>query len=218
MNPLTTSPICLLAVATLVLLCTGAVHAQPSERTRSVVLRPSAESERGSPPLTKRAIRHVMRQPPVQQNGARSNGRRPTLGHLKRGGAGGALLGAIVGGGLGALLAVRPYSEDASSSFSLVGGLAGLSLGAPLGVHLANERRGNYALGALASAGVGLAGTTLTLRSLDALEYETGSGGGFITAIIANAAASIMTAAVMGGATIAGQIGTSIVVERLTAP
>ncbi|HEV2146545.1 MAG TPA: hypothetical protein VGR37_03935, partial [Longimicrobiaceae bacterium] len=47
---------------------------------------------------------------------------------------------------------------------ALVGAIVGETLGVPLGVHLAEGRRGSYALGALASAGItaaGLAGFAL---------------------------------------------------------
>ena len=78
----------------------------------------------------------------------------PPAWSLAAGGAAGGVVGFAAGSLLGA-----PFNADHCSDCNgtLVGGLAGLSVGTPLGVHLADGRRGNVwaVLGGSAAAGLG---------------------------------------------------------------
>jgi ABC-type thiamin/hydroxymethylpyrimidine transport system permease subunit len=80
---------------------------------------------------------------------------------LAAGGVAGTMVGLAGGLVVGSVLAgpSEPGCESFCSNGEIVGaGLAGESLGAALGVHLANGRRGSLPLGMLASAGILAAG------------------------------------------------------------
>lgn len=80
----------------------------------------------------------------------------------------GGLVGGAVGTFAGAYLGAKATEDECEDCFLeglVYGGIAGESALLPLGVHLANGRRGNYGLSLLASAaiagaGVGLAAAT----------------------------------------------------------
>ena len=114
---------------------------------------------------------------------------------LMAGGVGGGMLVGVAGAQLGHVLV-----DEGSASWiplgTLMGGFVGISSGIPMGVHLANGRRGTYFLSLLASTGVGVAGVLLT-------SSVRGSGAGGVYAALAG--------------TVLGQIGVSIAIERATA-
>ncbi len=75
-------------------------------------------------------------------------------------GIGGGTLGALAGG-LAAVPFVRACEGDEVCAIPLfIGAALGESMGTPLGVHLAEGRRGSYPLAALASVGIAAAGVS----------------------------------------------------------
>lgn len=107
---------------------------------------------------------------------------------------GGVLLGAgglFLGGAAGAYLACgRSGGDYCGIAGAVLGGLVGESLGIPLGVHLANGRRGSYAVGALASIGAGA--VMLTLLALG--EDDGGDAGPmYLTIPVAQLVAAVQT-------------------------
>jgi hypothetical protein len=88
---------------------------------------------------------------------------------------GGLLLGAagFFGGGyLGAIIADRSSDlEFAALTGFVVGAVIGETAGLPLGVHLANKRRGEYAPSLLVSAGIAAVGLALASSDDDNLEF-----------------------------------------------
>lgn len=211
-----------MALLVLALFPATKTHAQPSPAaTRSVVLKSDAATEASAVPLTKRAIRRAMVRGKEADRPKPTTPRRFSI-PLAAGGLGGWLLGAAAGASIGHLLVDRQVSgqQEGPGTGALIGGVAGMSLGAPLGAHLANDRRGNYLLSALASAGIGVAGTALTAWSLQGLSYDTspGAGGGALVTIIGGVLASIIIAAAGGVATAVSQVRASAAVERATTP
>jgi len=77
---------------------------------------------------------------------------------LALGGLGAATVGTFTGAAIGARLTTRYPCEDCGLEGLVYGGVAGGSALLPLGVHLANGRRGNYGASLLASLGIGAAG------------------------------------------------------------
>lgn len=78
--------------------------------------------------------------------------------------------GGVKGGALGALAlgVVGHVALDSGDSWfplgALGGGIAGWTLGVPLGVHVANERRGNYLVNAMAAAAILMAAVYLLVK------------------------------------------------------
>ena len=86
------------------------------------------------------------------------------------GGLVGAIGGAFVGGVLGAKLDdCEHYDDNCGLAGALVGASIGSTFGVPLGVHLANQSRGSYAVSFLGSALVAAAGWTLVYAADDAV-------------------------------------------------
>ena len=115
---------------------------------------------------------HAQRTPPLSAQRtvapkARSANNAAT-GWLVLGGAAGASAG-IVGGALAGMA----YScmDECGYRAPLVGALVGESVLLPLGVHLANGRKGSYGLGMLASAGLGAGGVLVVQEWTDAAPY-----------------------------------------------
>jgi hypothetical protein len=84
---------------------------------------------------------------------------------LTLGGLGAATLGTFAGAALGARVTTRYPCEDCGLEGLIYGGVAGGSTLLPLGVHLANGRRGNYGAALLASLGIGAAGLGVAIAS-----------------------------------------------------
>lgn len=88
---------------------------------------------------------------------------------------GGLALGAagFFGGGyLGAIIADRSSDlEFAALTGFVVGAVIGETIGLPLGVHLANKGRGEYAPALLVSAGIAAVGLALAASGDDHLEF-----------------------------------------------
>lgn len=82
---------------------------------------------------------------------------------LALGGVLGGAAGAFAGGIIGAKAA--DTCEDCALEGLVYGLVAGGSAALPLGIHLANRRRGNYGLSLLASLAIGAAGFGATLAS-----------------------------------------------------
>jgi hypothetical protein len=89
--------------------------------------------------------------------------RSPVL--LALGGLGAATVGTFAGAVLGARLTTRYPCEDCGLEGLVYGGVAGGSALLPLGVHLANGRRGNYGASLAASLGIGAAGLAVAVAS-----------------------------------------------------
>ena len=118
----------------------------------------------------------------------------PAAKWLALGGLAGSVSGAAVGGGIGHLLLNQRYAGGL-----IVGACVGLGIGEPLGVHLANGRRGNYFANVLVSTGVlGISSALVggVVSRLEAGDAGIVLGGSLLTAIY---------------------IGTSIGIERVTA-
>jgi hypothetical protein len=84
---------------------------------------------------------------------------------LGLGGLGAATLGTFTGAVIGAKLTTRYPCEDCGLEGLVYGGVAGGSALLPLGVHLANGRRGTYGASLLASLGIGAAGLAVAVAS-----------------------------------------------------
>jgi hypothetical protein len=85
---------------------------------------------------------------------------------LALGGVLGGAAGAFAGGMIGAK--ATDTCEDCAIVGLAYGFVAGGSAGLPLGVHLANHRRGNYGLSLVASLAIAAAGFGTTLATRDA--------------------------------------------------
>ena len=82
----------------------------------------------------------------------------------------GAVGGTFVGGVLGARLEdCEPYDDYCGLAGAVVGASIGSTFSVPLGVHLANQSRGNYAGSFLGSALVAGVGWSLTYATEDAV-------------------------------------------------
>lgn len=120
-----------------------------------------------------------------------------STGRLAAAGALGWGIGLIAGGVAGFLLIDRDVYAAMAPGATVYSAFAGATVGAPLGVHITNRRRGNYLMGVLASAAAGAGGVYLWAN----------------TANINSNAASITGLATV----VVFQIGLSIAVERRTA-
>lgn len=121
----------------------------------------------------------------------------PAAKWLALGGLAGGVSGAAVGGGIGHLLLDR--GDVFIPGGLIMGAGVGLGIGEPLGVHLANGRRGNYFTNVLVSTGVlGISSALVwgVVSRLEAGDAGIVLGGSLLTAIY---------------------IGTSIGIERVTA-
>jgi hypothetical protein len=94
-------------------------------------------------------------------------GEEPHRSTLVLAGLGTGVLGLLVGGYAGAAVACGGSNPDEFCGLIgfVLGGAAGEALMLPLGVHLANGRRGNLAAGMAGSALIGLGGVLLALGS-----------------------------------------------------
>jgi hypothetical protein len=90
-------------------------------------------------------------------------GKQTSPGVMALGGILGGAAGALAGGIIGAKAA--DTCEDCALEGLLYGFVAGGSTALPLGVHLANHRRGNYGLSLLASLAIGAVGFGTTLAT-----------------------------------------------------
>jgi len=147
---------------------------------------------------------------PVWSEGSRANPvQRPTRTpapsvELRQLNPAGAVIGGILGGGVGLLggaylgaalnSAGGCRGEDCGLYGAIVGGLIGESLGVPFGVHLGGGSWHNFGLSLLASAGLTLAGTLLA-QSVD----RGGSNAGTAVLVMVPVA-QISTALVLGRA------------------
>lgn len=118
----------------------------------------AAHAQRSLPPLP--GPRTVAAEPEAPRNAA--------TGWLVLGGAAGAAVG--IGGGALAGLAISCEGECRALA-PVVGGLVGEVVLLPLGVHLANGRKGNYGLELLASAGIAGGAVLLEQVMTDASSY-----------------------------------------------
>jgi hypothetical protein len=84
---------------------------------------------------------------------------------LALGGLGAATVGTFGGALVGAKATTRYPCEDCGLEGLIYGGVAAGSTLLPLGVHLANGRRGNYRAALLASLGIGAAGLGVAIAS-----------------------------------------------------
>ena len=81
-------------------------------------------------------------------------------------------IGLVAGGLLGALIGGND-SDDPDEAWvnalqgSVIGATIGESIGLASGVHLANDRRGNFVLGTVASLAIGAAGAALVFENQD---------------------------------------------------
>jgi hypothetical protein len=90
-------------------------------------------------------------------------GKQASLGVMALGGVLGGAAGAFAGGIIGAKAA--DTCEDCALEGLIYGFVGGGSAALPLGVHLANHRRGNYGLSLLASLAIGAVGFGTTLAT-----------------------------------------------------
>lgn len=132
-----------------------------------------------------------------------SHGER-SAGRLIAGGS----LGLLAGGGAGALLGALLYNSSCSgycetSGIAAVAGAGlGTTIGVPLGVHLANDRRGSYPLSLLASiaiAGAGLGGIYL----VETIDSDAVVTAGYVA---------------IGVAVPLSQLGASVLIHRRARP
>lgn len=121
----------------------------------------SARAQYAIPPLALESRELQAAQTPTASTGSM------VLGGLALGAAG------FFGGGyLGAILADRSSDlEFAALTGFAVGAVIGETIGLPLGVHLANKGRGEYAPSLLVSAGIAAVGLALASSGDDHLEY-----------------------------------------------
>jgi hypothetical protein len=82
------------------------------------------------------------------------------------GGAGGLLLGGVVGGYVGGNDCSDEGNPDSCRLIAgvLVGSAVGVTLGSPIGAHIANRRRGNLTQSLLVSTAIGALGTVALVQ------------------------------------------------------
>lgn len=124
--------------------------------------------------------------------GLQNKTERVDTGRLVLGGVAGGLAGVGVG-----LLGTLSCSEDDWCFGPIFIGMGVEIIGVPLGVHLANERKGNYLLDALGSIGAVVLGV-LVIHASEAVNLRWGNAGGPAFLLLVPAA----------------QIGFSIALER----
>lgn len=95
------------------------------------------------------------------------------------GGVAGLFAGAVVGGWL-----TEHDCEDCGLAGVVYGGIAGWSVGIPMGVHMVNGRRGSYGRSLLASLGIGTVGL--------AAAFATNSGAVLLTVPVAQIVTSVL--------------------------
>jgi hypothetical protein len=87
------------------------------------------------------------------------------------GGAGGLVAGGLLGAVIGGNGEDDPDEEWIEALYgSAIGGTIGESIGLATGVHFANNRRGNWAIGSLVSLAIGGLGVKLAYENQDAPE------------------------------------------------
>ena len=101
--------------------------------------------------------------PPAQLSLPPRHSTSPVL--LALGGLGAATVGTFAGAVIGSRLTTRYPCENCGLEGLVYGGVAGGSALLPLGVHLANGRRGNYGTSLLTSLGIGAAGLAVAVAS-----------------------------------------------------
>jgi hypothetical protein len=122
---------------------------------------------------------------------------RPVAGALL-GGAAGALAGGIAGLYIGGNRCSEPANSDTCQGLEglVVGSALGITLGAPLGAHLLNGRRGSLPLSMLGSAAVGGLGV-LAILAVEQNVEGSRQGGIQVPLAVATPVLQVITAAII---------------------